>query len=221
MLLALVITTKTVFAALTIDSNAVSSTGALTLTGTASSTWDLGAGHTLSLQTTNNGAITTGSGLFTVGGGLTIAGLSSSGTQCLRISSTGVVSGTGTDCAGGSASSTITATFLLCAGPCVANETSNWKWSAPSNVTVTSCLVDAMTYPTGSAITVDVLKGGVTSIFSSTVPTLTGGSSTYNEQTGMSAAATLSKGDFLVAKVLTVGSSVAGQYVNVTCKVQI
>lgn len=215
---AFILTTSVAFAALTLSSTTVSSDGALTLTGNANSTLDLGIGNTLSLQTTNNGPITTGSGLFTLGGGLTIGGLTSGGTQCLRVSSTGVVSGTGSDCASGS---TITATFLLCAGPCTVNETSNWKWSAPADATVTSCVIDAQTYPTGAAITVDVLKGGTTSIFSSTVPTLSAGSSAYNEQTGMSAAATLSKGDFLTAKVLTIGSSVAGQYVNVICKVTI
>ena len=48
---AFVFTTSTAFAALTLNSNAVSSDGALTLTGTANSTWDLGTGHDLYLQT--------------------------------------------------------------------------------------------------------------------------------------------------------------------------
>lgn len=114
-----------------------------------------------------------------------------------------------------------TATFLLCAGPCVAlTDTSYWKWTAPFALSITSCIVDASTYPTGAALTVDVLKGGATTIFSSTVPTLADGSSSYNEQTGMAAAATLAKGDYLLAKVLTVGSTIAGQNVNVVCRVQ-
>ena len=49
-------------------------TGAITITGGANSTWDLGAAHTLSLQTTNNGPITTGTGLWTQGGNLTFSG---------------------------------------------------------------------------------------------------------------------------------------------------
>jgi hypothetical protein len=53
---------------------ALTSAGALTLTGNAASTWDLGAAHTLSIQTTNNGAITTGTGLFTSGGSITFGG---------------------------------------------------------------------------------------------------------------------------------------------------
>lgn len=53
----------------------LNSTGALTLTGAANSTWDLGAGNTLSLQTASNGAITTGTGLLTAGGALTATGL--------------------------------------------------------------------------------------------------------------------------------------------------
>lgn len=54
--------------ALTLTSGA-----ALNFTGAAASTWDIGA-NTLSLQTTNNGAITTGTGLLTVGGNLTFSG---------------------------------------------------------------------------------------------------------------------------------------------------
>jgi fibronectin-binding autotransporter adhesin len=50
------------------------SAGALNLNGAADSTWDLGITHTLSLQTTNNGPITTGSGLVTVGGNISVAG---------------------------------------------------------------------------------------------------------------------------------------------------
>lgn len=127
--------------------------------------------------------------------------------------------GSGGGGSAGASSSKITANFLLCAGPCVVDETSNWKWTAPFDVTVTGCIVDAQTYPTGAAITVDILKTGTTTIFTSTVPTLAAGSSAYNEQTGMAAGAALTKGQYLVAKVLTVGSSVAGQFVNVTCTV--
>ena len=52
----------------------LTSGAALTFTGAANSTWDLGAAHTLSLQTTNNGPITTGTGLWTQGGNLTFSG---------------------------------------------------------------------------------------------------------------------------------------------------
>lgn len=44
------------------------------ITGTASSTIDVGAGNTLSLQTTGNGAITTGTGTFTAGGDAVVTG---------------------------------------------------------------------------------------------------------------------------------------------------
>lgn len=118
---------------------------------------------------------------------------------------------------GGSGGGKITATFLLCAGPCTANETSNWKWSAPFAVTFTGCVIDAQTYPTGAAITVDVLKAGTTTIFSSSVPTLAAGSSSFSTQTGMAAAAALNQGNYLVAKVLTVGSTQAGQFINLVC----
>jgi hypothetical protein len=51
----------------------LTSAGALNMTGAAASTWDIG-NNTLSLQTTNNGAITTGTGLLTQGGNLTFSG---------------------------------------------------------------------------------------------------------------------------------------------------
>ena len=50
-LLVSVLTTANAFAALTLNSNTISSNGALTLVGTANSTWDLGTGHDLFLQT--------------------------------------------------------------------------------------------------------------------------------------------------------------------------
>ncbi len=55
---------------------AVTSAGALNLTGAADSLFDLGATHTLSLQTTGNGPITTGTGLLTQGGDITFNGTS-------------------------------------------------------------------------------------------------------------------------------------------------
>ena len=111
----------------------------------------------------------------------------------------------------------LTATFLLCAGGCYAGETTNWKWSAPFALTFTGCVIDAATYPTGAAVTVDLLKGGTTTIFSSTVPTLAGGSSVYSTDTGMAANAAFTQGQYLIASVLTAGSTVAGQFVNLVC----
>ena len=111
----------------------------------------------------------------------------------------------------------LTATFLLCAGGCYAGETTNWKWSAPFAVTFTGCVMDAVTYPTGAAVTVDLLKGGTTTIFSSAVPALAGGASTFSTDTGMAANAAFTQGQYLIAKVLTPGSTVAGQFVNLVC----
>lgn len=56
-------------------SNALTLTGAgaVTISGGAASTWDIG-NNTLSLQTTNNGAITTGTGTVTTGGKLVVQG---------------------------------------------------------------------------------------------------------------------------------------------------
>lgn len=79
----------------------LNSGGGLNFTGAASSTWDLGAAHTLSLQTSNNGAITTGTGLLTVGGNLTFSGTSARtitgpGVGGLTITSGGALTLTGT-----------------------------------------------------------------------------------------------------------------------------
>jgi hypothetical protein len=51
---------------------AVTSAAALNLTGNGASTWDIG-NNTLSLQTTNNGAITTGTGAISLNGNTTVA----------------------------------------------------------------------------------------------------------------------------------------------------
>jgi hypothetical protein len=59
------------FASLTFTTDAI--------TGTAASTIDIGAGNTLSLQTTGNAPITTGTGLVTTGGNLSITGNTSIG----------------------------------------------------------------------------------------------------------------------------------------------
>ena len=55
-----------VLASLTFSNNAI--------TGTTASSIDVGAGNTLSLQTTNNAPITTGTGLVTLGGSLSTTG---------------------------------------------------------------------------------------------------------------------------------------------------
>ncbi|MFH1145794.1 MAG: hypothetical protein V1707_02425, partial [bacterium] len=51
----------------------ITSAGAVAITGAGASTWDIG-NNLLSIQTTNNGAITTGTGLLTVGGNLSVNG---------------------------------------------------------------------------------------------------------------------------------------------------
>lgn len=76
----------TTLAALTFGATSVASDGALTITGTSASAWNLG-GQTLSLQTTGNGAITTGTGTFTFGGNL----VASAGTLTLAQSTTNAV----------------------------------------------------------------------------------------------------------------------------------
>lgn len=66
------------------------------ITGAASVVFDLGAGNTLSLQTTNNGPITTGAGLVTIGGNFLVIGTSSLATTSvasLRVTGTSTFSG--------------------------------------------------------------------------------------------------------------------------------
>lgn len=109
------------------------------------------------------------------------------------------------------------ATFLLCAGPCTVGETSNWKWTAPFALTVQSCTIDAMTYPTGADMTVDILRQGTTTIFSGAVMTLPAGGVTFQTNSGMAAAASLTAGQFLTASVTGIGSTIPGQFVNVVC----
>lgn len=119
---------------------------------------------------------------------------------------------------------------MVCAADCVAGETTNWKWTAPYPLLITGCLVDAVTYPTGSNLTIDVIKNGTltnsggivtvasgSSVFASTLLTLPDGGTTFAEQAGMSAAAAMVKGDYLTWKLVTAGSTVHGQFVNAVC----
>ncbi len=63
-------------ASVTISNTGISGDASFSgVTSTAAMLFDVGTGNTLSLQTTNNGAITSGSGLFTIGGALNVGGL--------------------------------------------------------------------------------------------------------------------------------------------------
>lgn len=155
--------------------------------------------------------------------------------DCIGNGSVGPTGPTGptgsTGAAGAAGQSTVS--FLVCAAPCVVGDASNWKWTVPAARTVTSCTVDATIYPTGAAVTVNILKNatfagygvlpqwtGGTTIFTSTLPTLSAGGTTFNTQSGMAAAAVLTTGDYLVASVTAVGSTIPGQGVNIVCAVQ-
>lgn len=76
------------FASLTLTSSSVASDGSLTLSGAADSTWDLGSGSTLSLQTSNNGPITTGTGPLTVGGNLGFGSTTHAGIKLNNLTTT-------------------------------------------------------------------------------------------------------------------------------------
>lgn len=64
-------------AGITFSNTAITGDSSFTnITGATSTIFDVGSGNTLSLQTTNNGPITTGSGLVTLGGNLLVSGTS-------------------------------------------------------------------------------------------------------------------------------------------------
>ena len=95
---------------LTSGNLSVASAGTLSLSGVGASTWDING--TLSLQTTNNGAITTGTGLLTAAGGLTVSAgktltLSSGSGQILQ-----TFTGTTTDLEQKTATALTTGKFL-------------------------------------------------------------------------------------------------------------
>lgn len=103
------------FAALTFSGSSITGDSSFnSIVGATSTTWDVGAGNTLSLQTTNNGLITTGSGVFTVGGILSATNIDRAGTISIGTSSaTGITIGrSGTAIVfGGNASTTGTLTI--------------------------------------------------------------------------------------------------------------
>ncbi len=76
------------FAALTFSNTSIVGDSAFNaITGAASTTFDVGSGNTLSLQTTANGPITTGSGAFTIGGILSVANVDRAGSIAIGTSS--------------------------------------------------------------------------------------------------------------------------------------
>src|SRR5674476_1017726 len=87
-----------VFTSVAIASVTISGTSII---GTVGSTIDIGAGNTLLMQTVGNGPVTIGTGLVTIGGNLTITGLGGSGTKCLHVDNTGVVTLASADCGSG------------------------------------------------------------------------------------------------------------------------
>ncbi|MBI3888858.1 hypothetical protein HY311_03685 [Candidatus Nomurabacteria bacterium] len=97
-LLAVFFVATQVLADLTFTNNSIS--------GTTASLLDVGAGNTLSLQTTNNGPVTFGNGAITIGN------LAGGGIKCLHVSNTGVVSVAAADCGAGG-TTTLQFSFML------------------------------------------------------------------------------------------------------------
>jgi len=95
---------------------------------------------------------------------------------------------------------------------------------------VTSCRIDAAVYPTGANLVVDIKKNptpvsigvwtGGTTIFTSTTLVLPAAGTNSVSQSGIAAAGTLASGDYLVSFVTAVGSTIAGQGVNIVCSAQ-
>ena len=122
------------------------SASAVTITGAAASTWDIG-NNTLSIQTTaTNGAITTGTGLFTDGGNLTF-----NGTTARTI--TGPTSGglTVTDAGGALTLITTSSGTLSVTSAGALNLTgataSTWSLGAGNALTVTSSNINLSSGP--------------------------------------------------------------------------
>lgn len=144
----LAVVATTAYAALTFNVSSIVSDTSLTITGAGNSTWDIGA-NTLSLQTTNNGAITTGGGLFTVGGNIILG--SGGGTISKHLTGTSSITfGVIVSSTCKTANITVTnatstnSTATVTPEP-VANgiETASTTWSAwisaPSTVSVVAC----------------------------------------------------------------------------------
>lgn len=103
------------------------------ITGVAAATIDLGAGNTLSLQTTSNGAILTGTGLFTVAGNLLANGTSTLATTTiatLRVTGTSTLTGATTLSGAATLSSTaaISGVATLSGGVNVGGGSTILKW---------------------------------------------------------------------------------------------
>ncbi len=151
--------------ALTIASGA---SQALTLTGNAASIWDIGA-NVLSLQTTNNGAITTGTGLLTSGGNITFSGTSAR-----------TITGPNT---GAAAALTLTTT-----GNGSGLKLTSAAGASGNSGAITLQSGDTATSGTSGAITIDsgagVTANGVITIGTTNAPTTTIGGCTFDRVAG-------------------------------------
>jgi hypothetical protein len=122
-------------------------------------------------------------------------------------------------------------TFLQCAGPCAVGEHTNWPLIAMGSGAITECVIGAASYPTGSDVTVVILKNptisvdasmivtisGGTSIFSGDPLTLTAGETVFRTVNAMSAGASYAKGDYYMALVTAQGSTSPGKGVIARC----
>jgi hypothetical protein len=110
------------------------------------------------------------------------------------------------------------ATWNLCASaPCATGTSLTVAWIATRTASFTACYIAAETAPVGSPLTVDVNRNG-TSIFGASKLQLASGSS-YAKLTAF-ALRTVAEGDLLSIDIDAVGSTTAGQRVNVTCSLQ-
>ncbi len=143
--------------ALTVRSNG---SNALNLTGGAASTWDIGA-NTLSIQTTNNGAITLGSGLLTLAGNQTFSGTSARTITGPTTGGLTVTVASGPLSLSTTTSGTLSATS---AGALTLTGGAASTWSTTGNLIIQASGTNTLTLNTGGAGTVDLGNTNTTTI---------------------------------------------------------
>jgi hypothetical protein len=187
------------------------------ISGTTASLLDVGAGNTLSLQTTNNGPVAFGNGLVTIGN------LAHNGVKCLHVSDAGVISVSSADCGSGSGTPVFDApAWQVCNPAGCGSESSNGYYHImnPTGVTFDECGVNLATAPTGSSVIIDIRDASNTSIFGATKLVIpVGSTSTVFQSTFATSPYTAIKGAKFKAVVTQNDSGGTAQFAYIRCRV--
>lgn len=107
--------------------------------------------------------------------------------------------------------------WVLCGGiPCtVVSDAANHVLVAYTN-TLSVCYAKAKTAPTGADLRIVIRRQGTDNIFN-TFLTIPAGSTSVVVETGLSAAAALTAGQYLTIDIDQIGSALPGQDISVTC----